>query len=314
MKAAIIHRFGNPEVIQIEDIPAPEIRNDQILIRNYYGSINPIDYKQRMGNHKYILGSPFPIILGYDVAGIVEGVGNEITDLHPGDRVCGVLDNKYGGAYSEMVIGRRKCFAKLPDTISFETAAALPLTGLTALQALRDKIKLQPKQKILVNGAAGGVGHIVVQLAKMMQAYVIAVTSEKHRKLIESYRPDEIIDYKTSPLLENAPKVDVFFDAVGKYSYRKCRQLLQPDGVYFTTLPRPKLIAHKALALFSHGHKVKTHLMKHNANDLSQLINWVEEGVLKPQVDSVFPLEKITDAHIYAEKGHTEGKVVIQIP
>lgn len=312
MRAAIINSFGEPEVLEIAEAPMPEINDDQVLVKTYAGSVNPIDWKQRKGNHKFFMGSNFPITLGYDTAGIIEQVGSKVKNLKPGDRVCGVLNNKYGGAYAEYVAGDENCFALLPKSIDFSTGAVLPMVGLTVLQALR-KIGLKSNSHILVNGAAGGVGHVAVQLAKHMGAKVTAITSAVHVEMVQQYQPDEIIDYKVTDILSSDIKYDIFFDSVGIYSYPQIRHMLNNGGIYYTTLPRPKLLKHKLKALFSKGHKVRTSLMKHSAVDLIEIVRMAEEGILKINIDKSFQLEEVSKAHAYMQQGHTEGKISLRI-
>lgn len=313
MKAAIINQFGAPEVFEISDINIPELKNDQVLIRVTTVSINPIDWKQRKGNHKYILGSPFPIVLGYDVCGEVEETGSEITKFKKGDKVFGVLDNKYGGALAEFAVGHEKCFAHKPENISDIEAAALPMASLTALQALRDKAQLKKGQSVLILGASGGVGHMATQMAKLLGAKVIAVASGASKEFVEQFHPDEFIDYNQQDILQLKNKVDVFFDVAGIYGFPKCRHLLNPGGVYINTLPRPKILVHKILQLFTKGKKAKTLLMKHHREDLLQIKQWIEEDKISVTIDRSFTLDKISDAHAYAQQGHSKGKNVVII-
>lgn len=313
MKAAIINQFGNPDVFEIKDVEKPVIKSDQVLIKVNAVSINPIDWKQRKGNHKFILGSPFPIILGYDVCGEVVEVGKEIDKLKIGDIVFGVLDNKYGGALAEFAVGHEKCFSIKPKDISNEEAAAFPMVSLTSLQVLRDKANLKAGQTVLINGASGGVGHVAMQIAGIMGAKVIAVASSQSKNFIEQFKPDMFIAYNEQDILKPDKKVDVFFDVAGNYTFPKCKHLLNPGGVYINTLPRPKILVHKLHQLFSNGKKVKTLLMKHDNSDLNKIAQWINEGKLKISIDKTFRLEQIIEAHEYAQKGHNKGKNIIVI-
>lgn len=313
MKAAIIRKFGSPEVFEIADIAIPKPKNNQLLVRVFATSINPIDWKQRQGNHRFILGSPFPIVLGYDVCAEVVEAGPLVTKFKPRDIVFGVLNNKYGGALAEYAVGSENCFALAPRNIRFEQAAAFPMVAMTALQALRDKAKIKPGMVILINGASGGVGHITLQMANMMGARVIAVSSSRNQPFVESLQPYQFIDYTKQDILKTKEKVDVFFDVSGIYSFRKCKHLLNPGGVYINTLPRPKILLHKVLQIFTKGKKVKTLLMKHNGNDLEQIGQWIAEGKLIIELDEVFNLNNISAAHQYAETGHNKGKNVVII-
>lgn len=312
MKAAVINNWGGPEVFEIKNIPRPEIQDDQLLVKIHASSINPVDYKQRSGNHKYILGSPFPIVLGYDVCGEVVKIGSEIKEFKKGDLVFGDLDNKYGGALAEFAVGHEHCFAHQPENISIE-AAAVSLAGLTALQALRDKGHIAENKTVLINGASGGVGHLAVQIAHIFKARVIAIASEKNSKFMEQYSPHEIVNYDKQDPLELDEKVDIFFDVAGKYSFVQCRRVLNRKGIYITTLPRPKVILHKLLQPFTHGKKVITLLRKHSFGDMRLLSEWMAKGYLKPHVDKVFNLEQVSDAHSFVEKGGFKGKVIVKI-
>ncbi|HKL07216.1 MAG TPA: NAD(P)-dependent alcohol dehydrogenase [Bacteroidales bacterium] len=311
MKAAIINQFGTPDVFEVTAIKTPKIKNDQLLIKVMAVSINPIDWKQRKGNHKLILGSPFPIVLGYDVCGEVVETGSEIKQFKKGDKVFGVLDNKYGGALAEFAVAHENCIVHQPENISGAEAAAFPMASLTALQALRDKAGLQKGQSVLILGASGGVGHMAIQIAKIMGAKVIAVSSESSKTFVEQFHPDEFIDYRSQDILSLKQKVDVFFDVAGIYSFPKCKHLLNPGGVYVNTLPRPKILIHKILQWFTNGKKAKTLLMKHHQKDLSQIKQWIEENKISVKIDRSFTLENISEAHAFAQQGHSKGKNVV---
>jgi len=313
MKAAVVNQFGSPEVLEIKDIKKPDCEKDQLLLKVYAVSINPIDWKQRKGNHKLFLGSPFPIVLGYDVCGIVEEIGAEIKGFKKGDLAFGVLDNKYGGALAEYAVGHEKCFAHKPEKITNEEAAAFPMVALTALQALRDKANLKAGQTVLINGASGGVGHVAVQVAKIIGAKVIAVASTQSKEFVSQFKPDEYIDYKKQDILKINQNVDVFFDVVGNSSFPKTKHLLNPGGVYVNTLPRPKIIIHKLLQPFTQGKKVKTLLMKHKSEDIKLIAQWINEEKLRVEIDKKFTLQQISEAHKYAQQGHNKGKNIVVI-
>jgi NADPH:quinone reductase-like Zn-dependent oxidoreductase len=316
MKAAVINQFGSPEVFEIRNIEKPIIKEDQILIKVFATSINAIDWKQRKGNHKLILGSPFPITLGYDVSGEVVKIGNEIKNFEIGDRVFGVLDNKYGGALAEYATGHEKCFSKMPENITIEEAAAFPMVALTSLQALRDKGNLKVGQTVLINGASGGVGHMAIQIAKLMQAKVIAVASDKSERFIKQFEPDEFIDYTKQSVLDLNQKVDIFFDVASNYTFPKTKHLLNSGGVYLNleyinTIKKMPL--YKLHQLFSKGKKAKSLLMKQNWEDFEIISKWITKGLLKVSIDESFNLNNISAAHDYAQQGHNKGKNVVVI-
>lgn len=312
MKAIVINRFGPPDVFQISNVPEPSLKDDEILIEVSAGSVNPIDFKQRKGNHKFILGSNFPIVLGYDVAGTVRKTGKDVNHFKPGDCVCGVLNNKYGGGLSEYTKGSEKCFAKIPSDFDPHNFAALPLAGLTSLQALRDKGRLKKNEKILILGAAGGVGHYATQIASILEADITATASEIHKSFLNQLAKINFIDYTKTNILEVSQTFHVIFDIVGKYNFIKMKHMLVPGGIYINILPRPKILIHKLISLFTRKKKVKTLLMKHNSEDLQLLINWINQGKLKICIDKTFSIADIGEAHKYMEQGHTEGKILIK--
>jgi len=316
MKAAVINQFGGPDIFEVKDIKKPMIKPDQLLIKVKASSINPIDWKQRNGNHKLVFGSPFPIVLGYDISGEVSETGSEITKFKKGDQVYGVLDNKYGGALAEYAVGHEKCFSLKPKEIAHEEAAALPMVGLTALQALRDHAAVREGQTILLNGASGGVGHIAIQIAKLMNTKVIAVASEKSKPFVLQYHPDEFIDYTERDIKTLNQKVDVFFDVIGNLSFPKTKQLLKPGGIYLNLNflhSLTKLPINKFHELFSNGKRAKSFLMKHQSSDLEIISEWLIQQKIQVHQDKTFSLDQIQQAHEYAQKGHNKGKNVIVI-
>ncbi|PLX13640.1 MAG: zinc-binding alcohol dehydrogenase [Marinilabiliales bacterium] len=316
MKAVIINQFGNPDVFQIGEIDIPKINNDQLLIKVNSVGINPIDWKQRKGNHKLILGSPFPIVLGYDLCGEVVQVGDEIKRFKNGDMVFGALDNKYGGAMAEFAVGHENCFSLKPVGISINEAAAFPMVSLTALQALRDKANLKPGDSIIINGASGGVGHIAVQISKLMGAKVIAIASERSWEFVMQFKPDEFLNYNNIDITKQNKKVDVFFDVIGTLSFPKVKHLLKSGGIYLNlnylhSLTKiPVNVFHQ---FFSNRKKAKSLLMKHDQSDMELITNWINENKLKVSIDTIFQMDQIKQAHEYAQHGHNKGKNVIVI-
>jgi NADPH:quinone reductase-like Zn-dependent oxidoreductase len=311
MKAAVIEKFGSPEVFHIGEVQEPVISPNDLLVEVIAGSVNPIDWKQRKGKHRFLFGSPFPIVLGYDVAGKVVKKGISVNRFEIGDRVCGVLNNKYGGGLGQFAKGNQNCFTKVPEKFDLSHAAALPLAGLTALQALRDKGNISSGMKVLIIGAAGGVGHFAQQIAAMYATEIISVSSRAHENFLRQLAKHTLIDYTTTDILSLSDRFDLIFDTVGKYSFPLCRRLLQPKGIYINTLPRPKIVWHKLLSIVSGGKKVKTLLMRHDPDDLAILMKWVVEGKIRIGIDRVFSITKMNEAHAYSEAGHAEGKILI---
>jgi NADPH:quinone reductase-like Zn-dependent oxidoreductase len=312
LKAAVIYEYGSPDVFRIEEIEKPAIKSYEVLVKVHAASVNPVDWKQRQGWHKLFLKAHFPVVVGYDISGEIVECGTDVTDFHSGDMVYARLTRRFGGAFAEYAAASKNILAIKPDNITWEQAAAVPLAGITALQGLRDKCHLKKGQSIMVIGAAGGVGHFALQIAKYMGASVTAVCSGRHQKMMEELKPDNYINYTKTNYEELPEKYDVIFDAAGVQTYKNCRHLLKRGGRYLTTLPRPKLVIHKLISLFT-SKKVKTLLMKSKGDDLRVLSEMISNNQLRIFIDSVFPLEKIADAHRRAEEYTTEGKIIIQI-
>jgi NADPH:quinone reductase-like Zn-dependent oxidoreductase len=313
MKAAVIKKWGNADVFEMEEIPKPIVSGNKLLIKVKASSINPVDWKHRKGNHRFLLGSPFPIVLGYDACGEVLETGPEVRNFKPGEIVFGDLDNKYGGALAEYALGSEKCFAHKPANLSCEEAAAIPLAGLTALQALRNKANIIKGQTVTINGASGGVGLFALQIAQLFGAKVIAISGPTSKKLVESFGVYKHIDYTKESVLTIGEKTDVFFDVAGTGSLWHYRKLLKPGGIYITSLPRPKVYLHGLLGMIMNK-KAKTLLRKHSANDMELLAQWASEGKLKVTIDKIYRIDQLKEAHTYAETGHTKGKNIVVFP
>lgn len=312
MKAAVINKYGNQDVFELMEVPNPEPKPHEVLIRVYASSVNPVDWKLRKGNWRFLLIAKFPVILGFDAAGEIVKTGSNVLNFKPGDQVYCRLDRKFGGGYAECAVTSEKTLSIIPENLLYEQAAALPLAGVSALQALRDKGKVSVGKKVLINGASGGVGHFAIQLAKILGGEVTAVASARHEKMMEQFHPHHWIDYTRENFLQSGKKYDIIFDVIGNKSFLKCISVLNPGGVYITSLPRPKLLLHKLVSLFI-SKKVKGFLMKSKGADLDMLSTLVKNGELKIMVDRVFNLSEIAEAHRYSETGKTEGKIVIKI-
>lgn len=313
MKAAVIYEYGSPDVFRTEEVTVPVIRKNEILVRVHAASVNPVDWKQRKGNHKFFLKARFPVIPGYDVSGVVEKCAEGVTDFKPGDEVYCRLRRRFGGAFAEYAPAQIEATALKPRSIDHLQAAGIPLAGQTALQALRDKVNLQPGMKLMVIGAAGGVGHFALQIARLYQAEITAVCSSSHKELLDKLNPDHHIDYHQTDYLKAGRKYDVIFDAAGKQTFLSCRNILNNGGVYITSLPRPKILVHKLVSMFTRGKRVKTLLQRPRSRDLEALAQLVDEGKLEVIIDSVHLLENAADAHRRAEEYSTRGKIIIKV-
>ncbi len=313
MKAAVIYEYGGPEVFRYEEIPQPEISVNEVLVEVHAASVNPVDWKQRKGNHKLFLKARFPIVPGYDISGRIIKCGTSVTNFKDGDLVYGRLTNRFGGAFAEYAKAEESALSQKPETLDHIHSAAIPMAGQTALQALRDKGRIKPGQKILIIGAAGGVGHYALQLSRIFGAETTAVCSSRHEKLLALLKPDHHIDYNKEDYQDGNKCYDIIFDAAGVKTFLSCRKILAPGGIYITVLPRPKLLVHKTIALFTRGKKVRSLLQKSKSSDLEVLTNLVEEEKLISVIDSIHTLDKVSEAHRRAESYSTEGKIIIKV-
>lgn len=314
MKAAVIYRYGAPNVFQIAEVKQPTIKSDQMLVKVFASSVNPIEWKMREGLLKILTGSNFPITLGFDVSGEVIEVGDQVTRFKPGDLIYARMDQLTGGAYAEYAAVAEKVAALKPTNTTHEEAAAVPLAGMTALQALRDEGEFKAGQKVLINGASGGVGTYAVQIASVLGASAITgVCSGENADLVKGLGADSVIDYNQQDFTKGAIKYDVVFDVVGNRSLAECKSVLQPQGVYVTTQPFPGNYLKSFLSILLPGQKYKIILLKSNSSDLDYLKVQIEAGKIRSVIDRTYPLEKIADAHTYAEAEHTVGKNVISI-
>ena len=314
MKAALIHRYGAPNVFQYTDLERPAIEHHQLLVKVHASSVNPIDWKMRQGKLKLITGNRFPMVLGFDVAGEVVEVGEAVTRFQRGDQIYARLDQITGGAYADYAAVSETVAALKPTTMTYEEAAAVPLAAMTALQALRDEGKLDVGQTVLINGASGGVGTYAVQLAKILgAAEVTAVCSLKNGGLMKSLGADRVIDYTQQDFTQGSSHYDIVFDVVGNRSLAECKSVLQPNGVYITTQPYPSNYLQSFLTAFLPGQKYKVILLRSKGSDLAYLAEQIELGKLRSVIDRTYPLSDIAAAHEYSEAEHTIGKVVITI-
>ncbi|MEP0910388.1 NAD(P)-dependent alcohol dehydrogenase [Leptolyngbya sp. GB1-A1] len=314
MKAAVIDRYGSPDVLRYADVDKPVIKADQMLVRVYASSVNPIDWKIRKGLLQFLTGYQFPLILGFDVAGEVVEVGSQVTRFRVGDRIYARLDQLAGGAYAEYAAVAERVAAHKPANMSDEEAAAVPLAGLTALQALRDEGHFAAGQRVLINGASGGVGTYAVQIAKVLGASsIVGVCSARNADLVKSLGCDRVINYQQQDFTQDATKYDVVFDAVGNRSFDDCKRVLQPNGYYVTTQPYPANYVQSFFTAFLPGPKYKVILLKSNAVDLEFLKQQIEAGHIRSVIDRTYPLAETVAAHQQGETERTVGKVVITI-
>ncbi len=313
MKAATITAYGPPDVLAVRNVPDPRPRADEVLVHVRAAAINPKDTFIRKGRFKRFTGSVFPIPTGFDFAGEVVQAGTGVTDTSVGEAVYGMLDGWQGGACAEYVAVNAGRFCKKPAGISFDEAAALPLVSLTALQALRNRAGIATGMRVCINGASGGVGSMAVQIAKIMGARVTAISSSPNHGYLVDLGADRCIDYRHGNIAAPGQRFDIFFDVFGNRPFRSVKPILSDRGVWVSTVIRPHVFLSVILTRLFSRRKARVVLVKSLRDDLEQVRRWVETDVLRPVVHSVYPLEKIREAHVQQETKHTRGKIVIRM-
>lgn len=315
MHAVVQHRFGGPEVLQLEQVPRPEPLPTEVLVRVEAAGVNPVDWKTRSGaGMAKVLGEP-PFTLGWDVCGVVEEVGFGVTTLRPGDEVFGMpWFPRAAGAYAEYVTAPSRQFARKPTTIGHEQAAAVPLAALTAWQALADTAGLRSGQRVLIHAAAGGVGHLAVQFAKRHGAHVVATASSANHDWLTKLGTDEVVDYTAVRFEEVISDVDVVLDLVGdrhdNTSTRSLRVLRR--GGLIVAVPSgasPELSA----AADAQGLRSTSFLVEPDGPALTQIAALIDAGDVEVEVEDLFPLGSAGLAHTRGETGRTRGKLVLHV-
>ena len=321
MKGVVYSSYGSPDVLRLEETDRPEVGEDEVEIRVRAASVNPYEWH-------FMRGEPLPMRaragwrrpkdprIGVDMAGVVSAVGRSVTGFKPGDEVFGAGK----GAFAEYGIAPEHHLAHKPVNVSFEQAAAVPIAAFTAIQGLRDCARIQSGQKVLINGAAGGVGTYAVQLAKMWGADVTAVCSTPNVEMVGSIGADQVIDYTKDDFTQGPDRYDLVFDMIGNHSLSECRRVLASDGTFvmiggragrwFRPIDRVLLIA--AVSRFV-SQTMLTCSASWSKDDLLLMQQLMETGQVVSVIDRTYPLNQVPDAIRYVEAGHARGKVVITI-
>ncbi len=316
MKAIVYTKFGTPDVLQLKEVEKPVPKEDEILIKVHAASANAYDWRHLRADPFLIrlMGAGFlkpkHKILGADVAGQVEAIGNKVKHFQPGDEVFG--EGSYGG-FAEYVCVDEKRFVLKPADLTFEEAAAVPMAALTALQGLRDKGQIQARQKVLINGASGGVGTFAVQIAKSFEAEVTGVCSTSKMDYVRSIGADHVIDYTKEDITKNRQQYDLIFDTAAHRSILKYKRILSSDGTY--VLAGGSIARIFQLMFISMTGVKNMGLMVANINqkDLLFIVELLKAGKVKSIIDKCYPLNETADALRYLEEGHACGKVVITV-
>jgi NADPH:quinone reductase-like Zn-dependent oxidoreductase len=311
MRAVVIDRYGGPEVLRQATVPRPVPTRGQVLVRTRFVGVNPKDVIVRKGKFKVATGKKFPLIVGHDIAGEVVEVGAG-ADLAEGDRVFGMINDFAGRAYAQFAAVDAQQLAKVPNSIELRVAAAVPLAAQTALQALRDDARIEAGQRVLINGASGGVGVFAVQIAKILGAEVTAVCSQRNTDLVTELGADRVVDYTQTELVELDATFDAIFDVFGNYSFDKLKHLLEPRGTYVQTIPSGRILRDVARTLLRRK-RAKLVLVKSRRDQLDWLRQQIDTGSLRVVVDRSFALEDAAEAHRYMETKRARGKVVLEL-
>ncbi|MFJ8129414.1 MULTISPECIES: NADP-dependent oxidoreductase [Streptomyces] len=310
MRAISQDTHGTPEVLEQVLLPRPAPGPGQILVAVRAAGVNPTDWKHRAAG--LFLGR-LPLVLGWDVSGVVEAVGFGVTLFKPGDEVFGMLPYPHGvGSHAEYVTGPARAFAAKPAGIDHVQAGALPLAALTAYQAIVDTAAVGPGQRVLIHAAAGGVGHLAVQIAKARGAYVIGTASAAKHEFVRSIGADEVIDYRTTDFRDAVQDVDMVLDPLSGDTRARSLDVLRPGGVLVSILPGTD--PDEAAKAAARGVRVESLLVEADHAGMNAVADLAASGALRAHVEAVFPLAEAAKAHALGETNRTTGKIVLTVP
>jgi len=309
MKAIVIDQYGEKENLKEMQVKIPKMNDDQVLIEMKATSINPIDWKVRKGDFKEKLAFKFPIILGWDAAGIISKVGKNVTDFTVGDKVFVRPQLSEYGTYAEYIVTDSSLLAKIPSNLSFEEAASIPLAGLTAWQSLVVWGGIRKGDRILIHGGSGGVGSLAIQIAKIFDTFVTTTSSSKNENFLKSLGADLVISYDKTDFSSVLKDYDIVLDCVGGEVQDKSFKVLRTGGKLISIVQTPdkeKASKFGVMAIFN--------MITPDGNQLKQLAEYLEKGTIKPIVGQIFEFNEkgIRDAHTLSESHHAKGKIVIK--
>ncbi|WP_244088137.1 NADP-dependent oxidoreductase [Companilactobacillus sp. RD055328] len=312
MQAVVINHYGDESTLEMATLPIPEITDSQVLVEVKATSINPIDWKLREGHLQQMFDWEFPIVLGWDVAGIIKEVGSKVTDWKIGDEVFARPDTTRNGTYAQFTAVDTSLLAHKPNNISFEEAAAVPLASETAYQALFTHGHLQPNETVLIQAGSGGVGTYAIQLAKAHGAHVITTTSQSHFELVTDLGADEIVDYRNEKITDKLKNIDLVIDTLGGANQEEAFSVLNPKtGRQISIVGESK----NTQDIIKDTNLQFTGIwLQPNGDNLQEIANLMSEDKVKSIIDSVFPFSKdgIVKAHQLSATNHSTGKVIIK--
>jgi NADPH:quinone reductase-like Zn-dependent oxidoreductase len=308
MKAVVIHEYGDPQVLKYEDIPRPQPKDDQLLIRVIAAGVNPVDGMIRSGMFANGSNRAFPIILGGDVAGVVEKVGNKVAKFKSGDPVFAYVSLDNSGGYAQYALVTEREAAPKPRSLTYVEAAAVPIVAMTAWQALVDAAKLSRGQTVLIHGGSGGVGSFAIQIAKARGAKVIATASTANQDFLKQLGADVTIDYTKQKFEDVAKNVDVVLDSIGRDTLARSYGVVKKGGIVVSLVARPN-----ESELEKHGIRGTALNVEPNSEELAEIGKLIDEKKIKVIVSQTFPLSEAMKAQQQVATGHTRGKIVLKI-
>lgn len=313
MKGWIFSRYGGPEVLEWAELPDPVAGPGEIVVRVVAAALNPLDWKLRAGQFRLVTAGRLPRGVGYDYAGVVESAGEGVSRLKPGDAVVGIVNpmKSRNGAMAQRVCATEALATAKPGALSFADAASLPGAGITAVQSLRDS-RLAEGKRVLVVGAAGGVGSFAVQIAKAAGAHVTAVASTEGQAFLATLAPDKAIDYRREDWKALAGRFDIVFDASGTSTFPEARGLLAPGGTFAHTLPSAALFAWSWWLRLTAQERCVPVLERPNLDDLRLLVQMASDGRLKSTVTRVGRPDEVPELEREMQDGHNRGKIVVR--
>jgi NADPH:quinone reductase-like Zn-dependent oxidoreductase len=312
MKAVVATQYGGPEVLALAEVARPTPGPTEVLVKVHASSVTRLDCRRRAGELRHLLPGRPPLVLGCDLAGVVVAVGRATKELREGDAVLGLRPLLRGGAHAEYAVLAEAAAVRKPDRMEMTEAATLPLSGCAALQALRDRGGLLQGGAVLVNGAAGGLGLLTVQIAKALGAAVTGVCNKDAEALVRSVGADHTLDYQKVDLTRLSGAFDVVLDAAGNLTLAGCRKVLKAQGRFVSTVPSVQVVLDSLLSRITPGPRATWPLwVSPRHEDLATLIRLCDSGALHPIVDRSFPFSEAAAAHRYVEEGRPRGKVVL---
>ncbi len=311
MKAILIRKYGGPDVLELAEVPAPEPKDDEVVIEVAATSVNPVDWLVRDGGATSFVKVQFPVILGCDLAGKIAAVGKNAKRFAVGDEVFAMMPHDWG-AHAERVALAEHLVVKKPAKLTMQEAAALPTVAMTALFGLRARGEVKAGEHVLVNGASGGVGMSAVQIAKALGATVTAVCSADSIELVKRLGADAVIDYKTTDFTTKDEKYDLVFDCVGNKPYSACTRVLRGRRVHLTVMPGVGTFLRQFINPIC-SVKVFALITRGDGEALAFIKSLVDEGKLKPIIDKVFPFAEVASAQEYSKAGRAKGKIILEL-